>query len=64
MREITRETLVEERIIGTQVNGKPINNIRFADNTILIAKILENLQTLVTQVIRVIKEEEERRANS
>jgi len=29
-----------------KVNGIPINNIRYADDTILIAEIIEDLQSL------------------
>lgn len=36
-----------------KVNGRPNNYLRFADDTVLIAKWLEDLQRLINQVVKI-----------
>lgn len=36
---------------GITINGGPINNLRFADNTVLIGECLEHVQKLVDNVV-------------
>ena len=47
---------VEEAQEGIKIAGKNINNLRYADNTILMAEIEENLKSLLMKV----KEESEK----
>lgn len=47
--EIFNEALVES-MAGVIINGKNINNIRYADNTLLIANTNEDLQLLMNQI--------------
>lgn len=49
--EIIQEALTEE-MAGIKVNGRPINNLRFADDTVLIAECLEDLQRMIDQVVK------------
>lgn len=43
--------MFEEITIGTKVNERPINNIRYADDTILITETIQKLQTLLNRVV-------------
>lgn len=45
-----------ETTIGIKVNGKPINNLRFADDTVLIAEGIEDLQQLLDRVVELSEE--------
>ncbi|CAH2241180.1 jg3246 [Pararge aegeria aegeria] len=48
------ETIIAEAIegldCGVKINGRNINNIRYADDTVLIASSLEDIQRIVTRV--------------
>jgi len=39
---------LEERNVGVKVNGVWVNNIRYADDTVLIADNMEDLRDIVT----------------
>lgn len=41
---------------GILVNGIPINNIRYADDTVLLAETMEGLQQLLDQIVRTSEE--------
>lgn len=36
---------------GVRINEKPVNNIRYADDTVLIAETLEDLQCILNKVV-------------
>lgn len=36
---------------STRINGKQINNIRYADDTVLIAETLEDQQNILNKVV-------------
>lgn len=44
---------LEELTTGITVNGRPINNIRFTNDTILIMECLADLQQMVDRVVKV-----------
>lgn len=48
--EIIQEALVNETV-GIKVNGVLINNIRYADDTVIIADKLEDLQRVMNKVL-------------
>lgn len=48
--EIIQRALSEETA-GVKVNGRPINNLRFADDTVVIAENMEDLQRLIDQIV-------------
>jgi len=48
--EIIQEALEDETTICIKVS-KPINNVRFVDDTILLAECLEDLQQLLDCVV-------------
>lgn len=48
--EIIQKAL-KETSIGIKVNGAPINNIRYADDTLIIAESIEELQVLMDKVV-------------
>ncbi|XP_048484636.1 uncharacterized protein LOC125491400 [Plutella xylostella] len=50
--EIFSEAL-EDATEGIIINGRPLNNIRYADDTILIASSMEELQSLLDRVTSV-----------
>lgn len=52
---IFREAL-EDEPTGIVINGKNIYNIRYADDTVLIASSLEDVQRLVNKVAKASKE--------
>lgn len=47
---------LEEHTTGIRFNGRPISNIWFADNTIIIAECLKDLQLMVDRVVEVSEE--------
>ena len=47
---------LDEAQAGIKISGRNINNLRYADNTILMAEIEENLKSLLMKV----KEESEK----
>lgn len=51
-KEIIPEAL-EELTGGIKVNGRPINIIRYADDTLPIAESLKDLQQMVDRVVKV-----------
>lgn len=40
---------LEGKEIGIKINGKLVNNVRYAYDTVLIAKIIENLQHILNK---------------
>lgn len=40
-----------DQTIGIKINGIPINNLRYADDTVLIAETAEDLQILVDRIV-------------
>ena len=50
-----RNAGLEETQVGIKIGGRNINNLRYADDTILMAKIEEELKSLLMKV----KEENE-----
>lgn len=48
--EVTQRAVSEETA-GVKVNGKPINNLRFADDTVVIAESMSDLQRLIDQIV-------------
>ena len=53
---IMRNAELDEAQAGIKIAGRNINNLRYADNTILMAEIEENLKSLLMKV----KEESEK----
>lgn len=49
--EIIQEALVNETV-GIRVNGVLINNIRYADDTVIIADKLDDLQRVMNRILR------------
>lgn len=49
LNELINNALAEETR-GIKVNGVPINNVRYADRTILITTSLRNLQIMLNKV--------------
>ena len=47
---------IVQEALGVKVNGKVINNIRFVDDTVLIAETLEELQRLMDLVVQTSEE--------
>jgi hypothetical protein len=47
--DVMNRTLSEQSV-GIKINGVRLNNLRFADDTVLIAETLEELQTLVNKI--------------
>lgn len=47
---------LEDETVGVIINGRPINNIRYADDTVLIATSPEDLQRLLNKVTMVSEE--------
>ena len=56
MQSTSWETLLEEAPAGIKIAGRNINNLRYADDTILMAKSEEELKSLLMKV----KEESEK----
>ena len=54
--DIVQEALENQKTLGVKVNGKVINNIRYADDTVLIAETLEELQRLMDLVVQTSEE--------
>ena len=50
--DIIQEALEDQHTTGVKVNGKIINNIRYADDTVLLAETLDDLQGLLDQVVK------------
>lgn len=53
--DIVRKAL-DDQDIGIEINGKVINNLRYADDTVLLAGTLEDLQAIINKIV-VISEE-------
>ena len=51
-----RNAWLEEAQAGNKISGKNINNLRYADNTTLMAEVEEELKSLLVRV----KEESEK----
>uniref|UniRef100_A0A8D8SJ40 Craniofacial development protein 2 n=2 Tax=Cacopsylla melanoneura TaxID=428564 RepID=A0A8D8SJ40_9HEMI len=52
---IMTKALEEERG-GININGRPVNNIRYADDTVLLAETMEDLQRMLNNVIQASEE--------
>lgn len=52
--ELFKEAL-NNLIEGIKINGKGINNLRYANDTVLPAGNKENLQTLVNRIIQILE---------
>ena len=50
MQSTSWETLLEEAQAGIKIAGRNINNLRYADDTILMAKSEEELKSLLMKV--------------
>lgn len=53
--EIIKEAL-EEKTAGIRINGIPINNLRYADDTVLVAESAIELQDLLDRIVEVSSE--------
>ena len=56
LEEVMRRTADEMSWVGMRISGKYLNNLRFADDVVLIATSPERLQALIDEVDRVSKE--------
>ena len=56
LEEVMRRTADEMSWVGMRISGKYLNNLRFADDVVLIATSPERLQTLIDEVDCVSKE--------
>ena len=56
LEEVMRRTTDEMSWVGMRICGKHLNNLRFADDVVLIATSAERLQALIDEVDRVSKE--------
>lgn len=54
--DIIFKKALEETDIGIKINGLPINNLRYADDTLVMAENIEDLQKLLTMVNRASEE--------
>ena len=52
---IMRNTGLEEALAGIKIAGRNVNNIRYADNTTLMAESEEELKSLLMKVKRRVK---------
>ena len=61
MQSIKRNTGLEEAQAGIKIAGRNINNLRYADDTILMAESEEELKSLLMKVkVMKVKEESEK----
>lgn len=44
---------LEEELGGIVINGTRINNLRYAEDTVLLAETMEDLQRMLNKVIRI-----------
>ena len=56
LEEVMRRTTDETSWVGMRIRGKHVNNLRFANDVVLIATLPEGLQALIDEVDRVSKE--------
>ena len=56
LEEVMRRTTDEMSWVGMRISGKHLNNLRFADDVVLIATSPERLQALIDEVDRVSKQ--------